>query len=70
MDGLALSYEITDCVRMAFRPRNITTLQQGSHDLYMGAQTMGNTPEQFGGFVRAEIARWAKVVKASGARID
>lgn len=36
----------------------------------MGARTVGSTPEEFGEFVKAEIARWAKVVKASGARVD
>jgi len=35
-----------------------------------GAEPVGNTPEQFTEFVRAEIAKWAKVVKASGARVD
>jgi len=35
-----------------------------------GAQPVGNTPEEFTEFVRAEIAKWAKVVKASGARVD
>jgi len=30
----------------------------------------GSTPEQFDAFVRAEIAKWSKVVKASGARPD
>jgi tripartite-type tricarboxylate transporter receptor subunit TctC len=29
-----------------------------------------NTPEQFGQFIKAEIAKWGKVVKASGARAD
>ena len=29
-----------------------------------------NTPEQFGGFIDAEIARWSKVVKTSGASVD
>ena len=28
------------------------------------------TPDQFGAFVKAEIAKWAPVVKASGARAD
>jgi tripartite-type tricarboxylate transporter receptor subunit TctC len=28
------------------------------------------TPEQFGAFVKAEIAKWATVVKASGAKAD
>ncbi len=28
------------------------------------------TPERFGAFIRAEIAKWGKVVKISGARLD
>jgi tripartite-type tricarboxylate transporter receptor subunit TctC len=35
-----------------------------------GAKFSANTPEQFAGFVKAEIAKWAPVVKASGARVD
>ena len=27
-------------------------------------------PEQFGAFIRSEIAKWAKVVKATGAKAD
>jgi len=30
----------------------------------------GNPPAEFGAFVKTEIARWAEVAKASGARID
>lgn len=33
-----------------------------------GAEFVGDTPEQFTAFVKAEIAKWAKAVKASGAR--
>lgn len=29
----------------------------------MGSEPVGSTPEQFGEFIRAEIAKWAKVVK-------
>jgi len=29
-----------------------------------------STPRESTEFVRAEIAKWAKVVKASGARVD
>jgi tripartite-type tricarboxylate transporter receptor subunit TctC len=33
-----------------------------------GLEPVGDTPEQFSAFLRAEIAKWAKVVAASGAR--
>ncbi len=36
----------------------------------IGAEPVGNTPEQFTDFIRTEIAKWEKVVKASGARVD
>jgi tripartite-type tricarboxylate transporter receptor subunit TctC len=35
-----------------------------------GAEPVGSTPEQFTAFMRAEIARWAEVVKVSGAKAD
>jgi tripartite-type tricarboxylate transporter receptor subunit TctC len=35
-----------------------------------GAQLGGNSSAEFASFVKAEIAKWAEVVKASGARID
>jgi len=35
-----------------------------------GIEPTGSTPEQFAGHIRREIAKWAKVVKASGARVD
>ena len=34
------------------------------------AEPSPTTPEQFGGFVRAELAKYEKVVKASGAKAD
>jgi tripartite-type tricarboxylate transporter receptor subunit TctC len=33
-----------------------------------GAEFVGDTPEQFTAFVKSEIAKWAKAVKASGAK--
>jgi len=42
----------------------------GARLLGEGARYVATTPEQFGAFVRAEIAKWAPVVKASGARVD
>lgn len=35
-----------------------------------GAEPVGNTPEEFAAFVGAEIAKWKKVVEASGMRAD
>jgi tripartite-type tricarboxylate transporter receptor subunit TctC len=35
-----------------------------------GARFIPMSPEQFGDFVKAEIAKWAPVVKASGAKAD
>lgn len=34
------------------------------------AEPVGNTPEQFGAFMKKELARYESVVKASGARVD
>ena len=36
----------------------------------IGADPVGNTPEQFTAFIKTEIDKWQKVVKASGARVD
>jgi tripartite-type tricarboxylate transporter receptor subunit TctC len=36
----------------------------------LGLTAVSNTPEQFSSYVQEEIVRWAKVVKASGARAD
>jgi tripartite-type tricarboxylate transporter receptor subunit TctC len=36
----------------------------------VGAEPIGGTPQQFAAFMAAETIKWAKVIKASGARID
>ena len=38
--------------------------------LAQGAIPSGNTPQQFTEFINAEHIKWAKVVKASGAKVD
>jgi tripartite-type tricarboxylate transporter receptor subunit TctC len=35
-----------------------------------GAVAVGNTPEEFGAYIKAEMAKWAPVIKASGATAD
>ena len=35
-----------------------------------GADAVGDTPEQFGSYLKAEVAKWSKVVKASGAKLE
>ena len=36
----------------------------------LGYDVLGSTPEQFEAHLRSELARWGKVVRDSGARID
>jgi tripartite-type tricarboxylate transporter receptor subunit TctC len=36
----------------------------------LGAEPVGNTPEEFSKLLREELVRWAEVVKVSGARAD
>jgi tripartite-type tricarboxylate transporter receptor subunit TctC len=38
--------------------------------LAMGAETVGNSPEEFARFIRSEAARWGKIVKALGIKAD
>jgi len=36
----------------------------------LGAEPVGNTPDEFAAYCRSELAKWAKVVKESGAKAD
>ncbi len=36
----------------------------------MDVRPVGSSPEQFGAFIREDIARWAKIVKQSGAKAE
>lgn len=38
--------------------------------LAQGAEPSGNTPEQFAAMINSELVKWAKVVQASGAKVD
>ncbi len=36
----------------------------------LGAEPVGDTSEQFGAYVKTEVAKWSDVVKKSGAKVD
>ncbi len=36
----------------------------------LGAEPVGNTPEEFSALVKTEVVKWADVVKKSGAKVD
>ena len=38
--------------------------------LAQGAEPIGSTPEEFRAYIRAEIDKWGRVIRASGARVD
>jgi tripartite-type tricarboxylate transporter receptor subunit TctC len=56
-----LSAEIAKIVR---------TPELKKHFTVEGSEPIGSSPEEFGKYIHAEIGKWAKVVKASGAQID
>jgi tripartite-type tricarboxylate transporter receptor subunit TctC len=36
----------------------------------LGAELVTNTPEQFAAYIKTELAKWGRVIKDSGARVD
>ena len=48
----------------------LSTADMGKRLAALGADQGSLSPDEFGSFVREEIAKWAKVVKESGATID
>ncbi|MEO7404361.1 MAG: tripartite tricarboxylate transporter substrate-binding protein, partial [Burkholderiales bacterium] len=36
----------------------------------LGVEPVGNTPEQFAAFIRDDLARWAKVIKSAGIKVE
>jgi tripartite-type tricarboxylate transporter receptor subunit TctC len=58
-------------VRLHAEASRILALQEvKSYYANLGMTAASNTPEQFSAYVLEEIVRWAKIVKASGARAD
>jgi tripartite-type tricarboxylate transporter receptor subunit TctC len=35
-----------------------------------GAEPVGNTPDEFAGVIKRDLAKWAKVVKEAGIKLD
>jgi tripartite-type tricarboxylate transporter receptor subunit TctC len=48
----------------------LKTPEVGQRLAQSGADPVGNSPEQFAAIIRADLAKWAKAVKESGAKID
>jgi tripartite-type tricarboxylate transporter receptor subunit TctC len=36
----------------------------------LGAEIVGDSPEQFGAYLQNEVSKWARVIKASGAKLE
>ena len=54
----------TDTNRILQMPEVRERLQQ------LGTAAVGGTPEEFGAYIRNQVATWHKVVKASGAKVE
>jgi tripartite-type tricarboxylate transporter receptor subunit TctC len=48
----------------------LTTPQVKERFAKLGADPVGSRPDQFGAFIQSEVAKWAKVIKAAGLKID
>lgn len=62
---LQIVHKLADSInKIAHQPDMVQRLRD------LGAEPVGNTPEQFSKQLRDEVAMWAKVVKAAGMRAD
>ena len=56
-----LSREIGEVLRLPEVTQRLNT---------MGFEVIGTTPDAFSTHIRTEVAKWAKLVKDSGAKLD
>lgn len=64
-----LPREVTSKLNKAFTDA-LSSAEVGARMNMMMAEPAGNSPEQFAAFVKSELTKYEKVVKASGASID
>ena len=50
--------------------RIVKTPEMNQRLIDLGAEPALSTPAEFGALIKAEIVKWAKVVKESGAKVD
>ena len=50
--------------------RIVRTPEMNARLVDLGAEPALSTPAEFGALIKAEIVKWAKVVKESGAKVD
>ncbi len=48
----------------------LATMDLREKFIAQGAEAVGSTPEEFRAYIRAEIDKWGRVIRASGARFD
>jgi tripartite-type tricarboxylate transporter receptor subunit TctC len=57
--------KISEDMRKAIKNSDLTERMK-----QLGMEPVGSSPAEFDALIRAEMAKWAKVVKASGAKAD
>src|SRR5438874_1762249 len=59
--GARLQAEVAKALRLAEVRERLAAL---------GAEPVGSTPEEFGGFIRAEMTRWGRIIREKGIRSE
>jgi len=50
--------------------RHVHAVELRQRLLELAFNPVGDTPEQFAAYIKSDIAKWARVIKASGARAE